>query len=1251
MIDIRSISGEVLLSVPVLQDAVSHEELMASDYVQLTWNSDKGEVLPAGSYIEHEGERYALLSPYHPAMQNEAGFRYSPQFHSRIIRWQKVMVPVYTYGEDGEAVVSKELDWSFVGAPADAMSMVVRAIGQETGEAWTAVLGDDLPETVTISAQSSSIWSVLAEIAEQCKTEWWVEKGAQRVHLSKCSHGVYVTLEVGRNIKVPSVTVNEKEYFTRFYAFGSTRNITQDNGVVQGSIVNKRLTLDPVKYPGGFKDVKGHFEGGEFVSDLSPEEVLVKSLYFDEIYPSSPLTIAEVRKRMRYRTDDDGNKIKIGGTEEEPIYEQYAVWYFKIPGFEFTEDLIIENLTLSVAFKSGKLRGREFELAYHPEEKKVADGADVDPEFTVMAGEYEIFFEELNGFIIPDDDYITPSDTDEIVLFNINMPDEYKDSARLDLETQLDKYIEEQIKDNNTYEFESNPVAFHKDKTQVHLGQTVRFINKGETLETRVMMVEKHLDYPCEQKIRVGNVRISGSRQQLRDEVRNIGEEVSRLSKAEHNSSIIQRDHTRDLNLTMGRYFAMRDTIAMLQNAVAGYTGGINPVTVETMAMLVGDEALQFRFTESRTDLTPLENCPLVYDAETKILNSVPCALIHMTLGIDSMTAMGARKAEDYKSWDMEEWFSDPLEDPKKAYYVYAKVEKEGDKGTYVFSEEPIKMEAQIEGEEGEESGEYYHFLVGILNAEYAETRELITLHGFTEILPGRVSTDRIVSPDGNTYFDLVRGEIGGVINFKAGSYGELNIGNQNMLRNSGFTGDYLSEPLADEMVMDAAKELYSAPLDHWTKSGTVNVISLDRAVSGKAVRIEGALSKIAQELYYPTIEGEEYVLSFKAVSMSATSVSVIQITCGGVTELVSFEAEEKRHVIKIKAVSSSKDFTVELFNNVPCVIYDLQLERGTIATAWGNSAFDNNSDRMYYQSLKYLQHALKGATTQAGGLILSEVIRLGDTSNQTEFDEKAGANGLHIDDNSPAFWAGGSMEDAIDLINAYKDNPNAELTDEQIAAMAKFAVTHGGRAILNDMILRGYIHALGGKIGDLVIEGNGISVKTSSNGRIVFTSQGLESRQKDGSMVQLGMCGSQAIMVMGKDAVGGQCYVDEDKYKIAAQINAADKGHAIHSLSGLFAGLRPNIRMVYNSDSLDALDHTIIVDNSSAITLTLPSSPRTGQEYKLIHRSDKEVTLACSSQDLILDVNKSFEEVYSLAAYSTLVLTYYDGTWYAETK
>jgi hypothetical protein len=77
-----------------------------------------------------------------------------------------------------------------------------------------------------------------------------------------------------------------------------------------------------------------------------------------------------------------------------------------------------------------------------------------------------------------------------------------------------------------------------------------------------------------------------------------------------------------------------------------------------------------------------------------------------------------------------------------------------------------------------------------------------------------------------------------------------------------------------------------------------------------------------------------------------------------------------------------------------------------------------------------------------------------------------AGMNGLHYDDNSPAFWAGGGIQKAIDLINAFKDNPNAQLTDEQWASMAKFALTHGGRAILNDAIVRGTVYSKEGFFG-----------------------------------------------------------------------------------------------------------------------------------------------------------------------------------------
>lgn len=73
------------------------------------------------------------------------------------------------------------------------------------------------------------------------------------------------------------------------------------------------------------------------------------------------------------------------------------------------------------------------------------------------------------------------------------------------------------------------------------------------------------------------------------------------------------------------------------------------------------------------------------------------------------------------------------------------------------MSETAIALE-QIDG--------YYHLLVGILNSENNGERSFATLYGFTEILPGRITTDKIVSSDGKTYFDLVANEIAGRIRF-----------------------------------------------------------------------------------------------------------------------------------------------------------------------------------------------------------------------------------------------------------------------------------------------------------------------------------------------------------------------------------------------------------------------------------------------------------------------------------------------------
>lgn len=519
MIEIKDISGKTLMTVPVSSGAISHEELMKSDYIQLGWNSPVWDILPAGAFIEYEGEKYSLLEPYKPTCTNEAEYQYTPQFQSRIMAWDKHPVPLYTYDEEG-SVVGREFDWEFTGSPADVLYMVKQAIMHETGEEWTYQLSDSLPATVSLQSQSSSIFSVLSELADLCEIEWWVDKKNNFLHLSKCEYGEPVMLTAGQNVKMPSIKNNKDGYYTRFYVFGSTKNITQDyqSGQATNHIVNKRLTLDPLKYPGGFKDIKGHFENGVFVSDLLQGEIFPKTLYFDEVFPSSRLTISNVRPRAKYRLDSNGNKIQIGGSEDEPVYEQYAIWYFRVEGFDFDPQTIIEGTKLSVSFESGQLAGRDFELTYHEKDQTVKDAADVTA-FDVKAGDYEIIIDESTGSIIPGAVYIIPQDGDNIVLYNIEMPDEYTTSAQVELEAEIDKEIARRIADNNTYEFDSNPVDFYNQGMDVVVGQSVHFSFGGSTLETRVLMVEKRLDGIYQQRIRIGNEQIKGVTQELKEDV------------------------------------------------------------------------------------------------------------------------------------------------------------------------------------------------------------------------------------------------------------------------------------------------------------------------------------------------------------------------------------------------------------------------------------------------------------------------------------------------------------------------------------------------------------------------------------------------------------------------------------------------------------------------------------------------------------------------------------------------------------
>lgn len=270
--------------------------------------------------------------------------------------------------------------------------------------------------------------------------------------------------------------------------------------------------------------------------------------------------------------------------------------------------------------------------------------------------------------------------------------------------------------------------------------------------------------------------------------------------------------------------------------------------------------------------------------------------------------------------------------------------------------------------------------------------------------------------------------------------YKAVNIGSVNLLRNTGFTGDYETEDLSAATELSADTELYSKQLKYWTGVATVSADS--EAVSGYSAAI-GSLSQSVS-----LIKGESYVISYKA---KGTSVSV---SCGSFSVSQPLTSSYQRYTHKI-TFNGSGIFLI----SGTATVCDLQLERGTIATDWKPSILDNDKSMAGFQAINYIASAIKdGSVDILGGLILANMIQLGNYKDGKMQKVTAGVSGIYNDDDDVAFWAGGTLQQAILTVMRFRNDPNYQPTDEEWANMANFVATHGG-----DVFLRGYIYALGG--------------------------------------------------------------------------------------------------------------------------------------------------------------------------------------------
>ena len=289
-------------------------------------------------------------------------------------------------------------------------------------------------------------------------------------------------------------------------------------------------------------------------------------------------------------------------------------------------------------------------------------------------------------------------------------------------------------------------------------------------------------------------------------------------------------------------------------------------------------------------------------------------------------------------------------------------------------------------------------------------------------------------------------------------------VGSVNLLRNSGFTGDYESEILSSDTQLLTDTELFSKQLKYWTGVATVSADSA--AGSGYSAAI-GSLSQSVA-----LIKNENYVISFKAKGVS------VAVSCGDFSTTQPLASDYQRYTFKFAFNGAGLCML-----SGTATICDLQLERGTIATDWKPSILDNDKATAGFQSINYIASAIKdGSVDILGGLILANMVQLGNYKDSKMQKVTAGVSGIYNDDDDVAFWAGGKLEQAIRTVMRFRNDPNYQPTDEEWENMANFVVAHGG-----DVFLRGYIYALGGKFRGVVEALGGFfrgKVETSVDGK-----------------------------------------------------------------------------------------------------------------------------------------------------------------------
>lgn len=462
-------SGKAIYDAPVTTSAIIKYALMGDYYIELPFSLLTPLDFPLGSYITYKGRKFEIMSEVYPDFDNKTGgYKYTLQFQAQQ-NHMKNFICFWLGGDNPEAVFHNTTDLASFGALI--VANMNKALG---GNNWQmGSVNVEHPETnKLVSFNGDTCWDALSSIAETFDVEWWTEENGSIVtlHFGKLNFGTPETFKRGEVVKsIPAKKGDDSEYGTRFYVFGSTRNLTKEYGQSEQGGVTNHVSEIRLRLPDGQQYIDAR-------PGLTKNEIKEVVVFFDDIYPKNTETVTSVETIDRTIIEGQTDKAYVMVCNNTP----------------FLPSDVIEGETLGAHFTSGDLIGWDFELALIDDNGDNIDPATWKPE-DGFNKKFEIIAQvETSGeeYLITPNDSMKPQAGDTFVLTGVKLPQQRIDEAEQELLNAGTSYAAKHSSDTTVYDCETNPVYCTHNEKNYEAGQAVRLMGPQFGTDGRLSRIQ-----------------------------------------------------------------------------------------------------------------------------------------------------------------------------------------------------------------------------------------------------------------------------------------------------------------------------------------------------------------------------------------------------------------------------------------------------------------------------------------------------------------------------------------------------------------------------------------------------------------------------------------------------------------------------------------------------------------------------------------------------------------------------------------